>query len=119
MTPGLLESLRDARIAETVVEPFDLSKGPLFRARLLKLNATTHVMVGGVHHIVSDKWSSGIFMRELTALYEAFLAGRPSPLERLPISYGEFARQERETAVRRGTGARARLLATAACTAPS
>ena len=52
-------------------------------------------MVGAVHHIVSDKWSSEIFMRELTTLYEAFLAGRPSPLEDLPISYDEFARQEK------------------------
>ena len=92
---GSPEARAAARIAETVAKPFDLSTGPLFHARLLKLGATTHVMVGAVHHIVSDKWSSGIFMRELTTLYEAFLAGRPSPLEDLPISYDEFARQEK------------------------
>ena len=88
--------LADARIAETVGEPFDLSRAPLFRARLLKLSATRHVLAGAVHHIVYDIWSSRIFMHELTTLYEAFVAGRPSPLEKLPICYGEFARRERK-----------------------
>ncbi len=89
------EAAADAQIDEIVNEPFDLSRGPLLRARLLELSATRYVMVGAIHHIVSDKWSSGIFMRELGALYEAFLEERPSPLEKLSTSYAECARRER------------------------
>ena len=44
-----------------------------------------------MHHIVSDGWSLGVLMRELGALYEAFAAGRPSPLPELPIQYADFA----------------------------
>ena len=44
-----------------------------------------------MHHIVSDGWSIGVLYRELKQLYEAFREGRPSPLEELPIQYGDFA----------------------------
>ena len=44
-----------------------------------------------LHHIVSDGWSMGVLVREVTALYEAFAAGRPSPLPELPVQYADFA----------------------------
>ena len=59
--------------------PFDLSKGPLLRATILKLGTSEHVLLLTMHHIVSDAWSSGIFFRELGELYTAFLEGKPSP----------------------------------------
>src|SRR5438045_617664 len=49
-----------------------------------------------MHHIVSDGWSIGVFVRELAALYEAYMAGRPSPLQELPIQYADFAAWQRE-----------------------
>ncbi|HSE19640.1 MAG TPA: amino acid adenylation domain-containing protein [Pyrinomonadaceae bacterium] len=70
---------------------FDLTKGPLLRANLLRLSETEHVLLLTMHHIVSDAWSMGVFVRELAALYEAYLAGRPSPLPELPIQYADFA----------------------------
>jgi amino acid adenylation domain-containing protein len=49
-----------------------------------------------MHHIVSDGWSMGVFLRELVVLYEAFYKGHPSPLEELPIQYADFAMWQRE-----------------------
>jgi len=70
---------------------FDLKSGPLMRGSLLRLAPDEHVLVLTFHHLVMDGWSRGAFLRELTALYEAFLAGRASPLPELPIQYADFA----------------------------
>jgi hypothetical protein len=75
--------------------PFVLTRGPLFRASLLRLSEHEHVLVLNVHHIVADGWSIGVLTRELAALYEAFSQGYPSPLPELPIQYADFARWQR------------------------
>lgn len=82
--------------AEEARTPFDLSRGPLVRVRLLRLGEHEHVMLLTMHHIISDGWSLGVLVRELTALYEAFAQGRTSPLEELPIQYADFAVWQRE-----------------------
>ncbi len=76
-------------------QPFDLAKGPVLRARLLKLEAEEYVLLLTLHHIVSDMWSTGILTRELTALYEAYSKGQESPLPELPIQYADFAHWQR------------------------
>ena len=76
--------------------PFDLAAGPLLRLNLLRLAGTEHLVVSAMHHIVSDGWSTGLLFREMGVLYEAFLAGRPSPLPELPIQYADFALWQRE-----------------------
>ncbi len=70
---------------------FDLSRGPLMRARLLRLAPREHVLLVSFHHIAFDGWSVGVFSRELRALYGAFSADQPSPLPSLPIQYVDFA----------------------------
>jgi len=45
-----------------------------------------HILVVTMHHIVTDGWSVGVFHQELTALYKAFSAGKPSPLGELRFS---------------------------------
>jgi amino acid adenylation domain-containing protein len=65
------------------------------RARLLRLSDDEHVLLFTLHHIVSDGWSLGILVREIAALYEAFAAGRPSPLPALPIQYADYAAWQR------------------------
>ena len=77
-------------------EPFDLARGPLLRATLLKLSAEEHVAVMVMHHIVSDGWSMGVLIRELGALYAAFCAGQPSPLGELPVQYADYALWQRD-----------------------
>ncbi|RKG74500.1 non-ribosomal peptide synthetase, partial [Corallococcus terminator] len=75
--------------------PFDLAKGPVIRALLLKLATDEHVLVLHLHHIVSDGWSMGVLVRELTALYEALHAGRTPRLPALPVQYADFALWQR------------------------
>ncbi|HEU4507795.1 MAG TPA: amino acid adenylation domain-containing protein [Pyrinomonadaceae bacterium] len=85
------------RIAQAeAAEPFDLSTGPLVRVQLLRLAAEDHVMVFTLHHIISDGWSTAIMVREVAALYEAYLAGRESPLPELGIQYADYAVWQRE-----------------------
>ncbi len=76
--------------------PFDLARGPLLRARLLRLGMHRHVFLLTMHHIISDTWSAGLFMRELAVLYAAFSRGRPSPLSALAIQYADYAAWQRE-----------------------
>ena len=75
---------------------FDLREGPLLRARVLQLGAEEFVLLCTMHHIVSDGWSMGVFIRELTALYTAYAAGEASPLPDLTIQYADFAHWQRE-----------------------
>ncbi|HYO16637.1 MAG TPA: non-ribosomal peptide synthase/polyketide synthase [Thermoanaerobaculia bacterium] len=75
--------------------PFDLAAGPLLRALLLRLDEEDHALLLTMHHIVSDGWSMGVFLRELAALYGVFLDGRPSPLSELPVQYADFATWQR------------------------
>ena len=77
--------------AEEAQRPFSLSEGPLLRASLVRLGAEEHIALFTLHHIISDAWSTTIFVREVGTLYEAFLHGRPSPLAELPIQYADFA----------------------------
>src|SRR6185369_3509997 len=71
--------------------PFDLARGPLLRGVVLRLAAEDHLLALTLHHIVSDGWSIGVLVREVMVLYEAFAAGRPSPLPELPVQYVDFA----------------------------
>ena len=83
-------------IAEEALRSFDLSRGPLFRASLLRLEERKHVLVLTMHHIISDGWSSSVFWRELSQLYPAFLDGQASPLGELAIQYADYAAWQRE-----------------------
>lgn len=83
-------------INEEALRPFDLAKGPLFRAVLLQLAEEEYVLLLTMHHIVSDGWSAGVFIRELRTLYQAFSQGKPSPLPELPIQYADFAYWQRQ-----------------------
>jgi len=75
--------------------PFDLARGPLVRATLLRLADADHVLLLTLHHIVSDGWSALILVRELTVLYRSFAAGLPPSLPELPIQYADFATWQR------------------------
>ncbi|MCP4657222.1 MAG: AMP-binding protein, partial [bacterium] len=75
--------------------PFDLTRPPLLRSLLIRLDHDRYLLLLTMHHIVSDGWSSGILIRESGALYEAFRRGRPSPLAPLPVQYADFAHWQR------------------------
>ncbi|MET0398075.1 MAG: amino acid adenylation domain-containing protein, partial [Longimicrobiaceae bacterium] len=83
-------------LTEESRRPFDLDTGPLMRARLLRFEDELHVLLSTTHHIIMDGWSGGIFFYEWGVLYEAFVAGKPSPLPELPIGYADYAVWQRE-----------------------
>ncbi len=95
--PVVAQSVEVQRLAlEEAQSPFDLRNGPLLRVTLLRLVAEEHVLLVTMHHIVSDGWSMGIFIREFATLYEAFSMGGASPLPQLPIQYADFAHWQRQ-----------------------
>lgn len=94
------EASHSQRVQDTVNEfalsPYDLSSGPLFRAQVLKLAVDHHVLIAGMHHIISDAWSMDVMVKEIGALYFAFSAGMASPLPPLTVQYADFAAWQRD-----------------------
>ncbi|MFP5271127.1 amino acid adenylation domain-containing protein [Coleofasciculus sp.] len=84
------------RIQQEAKTPFNLTQAPLFRVKLLRLNPQSHILLLTLHHIISDGWSMGILIRELSSLYQAFCTGKPNPLAPLPIQYADFAIWQRD-----------------------
>jgi len=84
---ALLQSLSE--------QPFDLETGPLLRTALIALDAQRHVLAVTMHHIVSDGWSIGVLLNELSVLYAAFARGLPDPLAPLAIQYADYAAWQR------------------------
>jgi amino acid adenylation domain-containing protein len=76
---------------EEASRPFDLEKGPLFRACLFRLGPGDHVLLLTLHHIVADGWSLGVLLRDLSAVYISFARGEPSPLPEPLIQYADYA----------------------------
>ncbi|HEX8360313.1 MAG TPA: amino acid adenylation domain-containing protein, partial [Longimicrobium sp.] len=77
-------------------EPFHLERGPLVRGRLIRLADDDHVLLGTMHHIVSDGWSTGVLTHELGALYAAYASGGEDPLPPLEVQYADYAAWQRE-----------------------
>src|SRR5207249_1069100 len=96
----LAETEREDRARRLAVEesrrPFDLSRGPLVRAQVLRLGDREHVILLTLHHIITDGWSMGVAARELAALYETYTTGSPSLLPELPIQYADYAVWQRQ-----------------------
>ena len=92
---GARAAARRRLAAACARRPFDLERGPLLRATLLRLAAGEHILVLVLHHIVSDGWSQGVLLGELAALYSAFAAGNQPALPGLPIQYADFAAWQR------------------------
>ena len=89
------ESETQRVIREEAQRPFDLTSGPLLRATLLRLRPDEHVLLLLIHHIVTDGWSMSVLFKEISQLYEAAIAGRPSPLPALTMQYAGFVRWQR------------------------
>ncbi|HEY0544285.1 MAG TPA: amino acid adenylation domain-containing protein [Pyrinomonadaceae bacterium] len=75
--------------------PFDLTRGQLLRAKLLRLDAEDHLMLFTMHHIISDGWSMGVLIREVVELYKAFAVGEESKLQPLSLQYADYAAWQR------------------------
>ncbi|KAF9959374.1 hypothetical protein BGZ70_008863, partial [Mortierella alpina] len=103
--PLVLHNLQEVQDKETMAKqlaaleataPFDMEKGPLVRAQLIKLAEDEHIFLLTQHHIITDGWSLGVMFRELNELYEAHRADVPSTLALFSIQYPDYAAWQRE-----------------------
>jgi amino acid adenylation domain-containing protein len=81
---------------EETCRPFDLAAGPPFRAVLLRLQPTEHVLLLVLHHIISDGWSRSNFYRELSAAYAALAADQPVPMRELPVQFADYSAWQKD-----------------------
>ena len=81
---------------EEAEKPFDLTRGPLLRAGLVRLSETCHLLLVTLHHIVADGWSVMLLVQELGELYGAYSRGEQSPLRELEVTYADYAVWQRE-----------------------
>jgi hypothetical protein len=95
LPPAVRESEARRIVQEQASLPFDLAKDPITRNTLLKLTNAEHILIMATHHIASDGWSTGVLVRDLTALYEAVLTGKPVDLPKLEIQYADYAAWQR------------------------
>lgn len=80
---------------QQAVTPINITRAPLLRASLLRLDPTDHVLLLTLHHAIADGWSIGVLFEELSNRYAA-LAGHPSmPLPKLPLAFSDVARWQR------------------------
>ncbi|SFQ71885.1 amino acid adenylation domain-containing protein [Variovorax sp. OK605] len=84
------EAAVEREVQRIRTEPFDLTRGPLMRAVLLKTEAQAHRLLVVMHHIVSDGWSVQLTLDELAALYAARVSGQAAALPALPVQYADY-----------------------------
>jgi amino acid adenylation domain-containing protein len=95
LPPAEREAALTRRAADEAERVFDLAAGPLHRFTLVRLADDDHALLLTFHHAVTDGWSVGVVMRELSALYAAFAQGADSPLGPPPVQYADFAAWQR------------------------
>src|SRR6476661_3736902 len=96
LEPGAREQQAKRIVAEESSAAFDLSRAPLFRGVLVRMEEGDHVLGLTLHHSICDEWSLGVLMEELEQLYEVYGRGEESPLPELEVQYGEYALEQRE-----------------------
>jgi amino acid adenylation domain-containing protein len=94
-SPDMVEAALDRLALTEARQPFNLASDRLLRVTILRVRPDRHVVLFTMHHIVSDAWSTGVLVRELSELYLAFVSGRGSSLPALPIQYADFAAWQR------------------------
>ncbi|NVJ28707.1 AMP-binding protein, partial [Myxococcus sp. AM011] len=97
---ALDSSSRDAEaqrlMREEAIHSFDMSRGPLVHATLVRLADDEYLLLVTNHHIVSDGWSVSVIVRELAAFYRQFSGGEAAQLSPLPIQYADFSVWQRQ-----------------------
>lgn len=83
-------------ITHEYLRPFELNESSLLRVTLIQLGEKSHQLLIIMHHIISDAWSVGNFLQELSVIYSALTAGLPSPLTELSIQYADYAYWQRQ-----------------------
>ncbi|HEX7735313.1 MAG TPA: amino acid adenylation domain-containing protein, partial [Ktedonobacteraceae bacterium] len=96
---GLLAEQREGLalqlISQEMLQPFDLARGPLWRAGLVRLEDEEHMLWWTLHHSIVDGWSLGVLVRELSTLYRAIVQEQPSPLPEVEVQYADYVLWQR------------------------
>ena len=92
----LREELARQISASEARRPFDLERGPVWRAALVRMGAKDHMLLLCLHHAASDGWSGSILVREFSELYHAYTQGLGSRLSELAVQYADYALWQRE-----------------------
>ena len=96
-SPDNERQTKTVRILETeAARPFDLERGPLLRAILIRQSEREQVLLLVMHHIITDGWSMSVLMHEVSTLYDCFHSNRPSSLRELPLQYADFSEWQRQ-----------------------
>jgi len=90
----------DRLSTEEAQKPFDLAKGPLVRAALLRVEDQHFVLLLTVHQVISDGWSIGLIMEEIQKIYAALASNVPSPLPPLALQFADYVIWQNECATR-------------------
>ncbi|PWK15798.1 non-ribosomal peptide synthetase [Tumebacillus permanentifrigoris] len=96
LTPAEQESVWRERMDVDARTPFDLSAGPLIRLQLFRVGELEHRLYLNTHHIISDGWSTGLFVQELAEFYHALCHGQEAELAALPLRYVDYAAWQNE-----------------------
>ncbi|MGW5684833.1 amino acid adenylation domain-containing protein [Nonomuraea sp. NPDC003754] len=82
-------------LESVVARPFDLAAELPLRATVVRLGARDHVVALLLHHITTDEWSDGPFLRDLSAAYAARRGGGAPAWEPLPVQYVDYTLWQR------------------------
>lgn len=97
---GYPEPIKEEQVRNLIREeartPFSLASDPMIRAQLLQLDEERHLLLVSIHHIVSDGWSIGVFVRELCGHYESLSSGRLPDSSELPLQYADYTLWQQE-----------------------
>ena len=75
---------------------FDLTKAPLWRSLVVKMPDSDYRLLFNFHHIISDGWSVGIFIKELSEIYNSKINNRKPELGKQNIQYADYANWQQE-----------------------
>jgi hypothetical protein len=78
-------------VEEFVNEPVDMTRGPLFGARLIKLSDSDHVLVMAADHMIADGMSMLLLLSDVWVTYAQELEGLPSSLPETRVQFGDYA----------------------------
>jgi hypothetical protein len=95
LPPSKIETAVHELVKKELSYSFVLERSPLIRTHLVRLAERSHLLLIAMPGLIEDGWSLGVLVNELLTLYDAFSAGRASPLTSLPIQYADFAEWQR------------------------
>ena len=87
---------------ETIIldskQPFSIDSAdhPLLRAVIVSTGENRYMLGITLHHLIADRWSLQLLLREMFQIYDVFLDNRLPDLPEPPIHYADFSMYQQE-----------------------